>query len=435
MNIKIKKITVNGEQSVFYTDEYGAPFTGNLTIDWASNYLCCEKGGTTIASRETKARHLLFCITYFIDNNIDVVNRVASGQFFEYIELDEFSKHCYMKQKFIKRTLSSSVVSFTQKDSISPSTRQSTFRQQSVANTTARERLRIIRDFLEYLFKRHHSGEHSISLAVKHSTTIKHLKREISKATPQNTKVIDVDEQIFTEKMLKKIFDITQVNHPENPFQRSQLRNRIIIETIFDIGARRGALLNLKIGDIKDADTPRLDIINRVNFDDPRLHRPTQKTQSGAVGTQRSTTQNIKLYIEIVRGAKDPNDTEENKSNKIPLFPKATNHDFIFIAESGETKGQPLSITGFNYIFEVLSKALNVHITPHLIRHHWNYAFTQDCEEAGISNVEIDKLRKSQMTWAIDSKMAEKYNKRAILEKVREVKQGYQSQLFYKEAK
>ncbi|TOD54905.1 hypothetical protein CGJ62_22330 [Vibrio parahaemolyticus] len=425
MNIRIEKITVNGEQSVFYTDQFGLPITGNLSIDHASNYICLEKGGTTVTSRETTARHLLFCLNYFNDQNINIAERVMSAKFLDSSELNKFSRHCYKKQEFIKETTLSNITSFTEKDSISPSTRQSTFRQKSVANTTVKERLRAMRGFLEYLFERFHYGTLPMETEKRHSDTIEYLKREIRKAKPQNNKVIDVDEVVFTEELLELIFEITQVGHPKNPFRKAQLRNRVIIETIFDTGLRRGALLGLKIGDIVDDSTPRIKVIKRVNTDDPRKHRPTQKTQSGVIGATRITTQNLKTYIETIRDSVDP------KEKSRPLYPKATTHDFIFISEHGKTKGAPLSITGFNYIFEILSKALNEHISPHLIRHHWNYAFTQLCKAANLTNEEADKLRKNQMTWDDNSDMASIYNKRAILEKVREIKQGYQSQLFY----
>ncbi|GIU46244.1 transposase [Shewanella sairae] len=399
MHLKIEKITVNGEQSVFYTDGFGYPISGNLSVDYASNYICLEKSSTTIKSRETTARHLLFCLNYFIYNDIDIVNRVASGEFFSFFELDKFSNHCFLKQRIINKTKSSNIVSFTPKDSISPSTRKTTCRQNQVSNTTARERLRALRSYLEYLYERFYGFNSPTRLKEHYDNVIRHLNREVNKAKPNNTSVIDIDEEVFTQEVIDKIFEITLVGHPSNPFKRSQLRNRVIIDTIFDIGIRRGALLNLKLGDIKDEETPRLDIINRINFDDPRKHRPTQKTQSGVIGTQFSTIRNLKTYIETVR------DSYTSTTKPSPLYPKALEHDFIFISEYGTTKGHPLSITGFNYIFDVLSEAVGVNIHPHLIRHHWNYNFTRQAEKAGLTSHETDKLRKHQMTWSENSTM------------------------------
>lgn len=43
MIFKRCKVTLNGEQHVFFTDEYGLPITSDLTVNWASIYINKEK--------------------------------------------------------------------------------------------------------------------------------------------------------------------------------------------------------------------------------------------------------------------------------------------------------------------------------------------------------------------------------------------------------
>ena len=70
-------------------------------------------------------------------------------------------------------------------------------------------------------------------------------------------------------------------------------------------------------------------------------------------------------------------------------------------------------------------------IGPHQIRHHWNQKFSEDTEAAGLSNTETDRLRKDQMTWSAKSEMAEVYNVRHSLKKVRDIKQRYQNKMYF----
>lgn len=433
MIFKKCKVTLNGEQHVFFTDDLGLPITGNLTVDWASIYLNKEKASTTIRSRETTASHLLFCIEHFIRNDIDLTNRVANlydsnnnlKSILTFSELDAFSKCSFLKQESIDREKNTNIVSFTSKDAISPALKSATFLQNKVGNNTAAARMRIMRDFIDYLFKCYHGHSTLNYIEELKQDVVSHLNREIKKAKPENKKAIDIDKPIFDEEALQVLFEISQVDHPENPFKKRdmQVRNRVIIDTLFDIGSRRGALLAAKTTDLHDENLERIELEKRVNTDDPRLHRPSHKTRSGQVAMEPQTMKSLKSYIE----------------NERANYSEAGEHDFIFISQWGKTKGQPLAITSFNYIFEVLSKAISsklgrpIKIGPHQIRHHWNNQFSEDCEKAGLSFTEIDKLRKAQMTWSAKSEMTDIYNVRHTLKKVRAIKQTYQSKMYYRE--
>ncbi|MEZ8602831.1 MULTISPECIES: site-specific integrase [Vibrio] len=421
MDFMINKVNVNGVQQVFFVDELGLPITDNITINWANNYICKEKEHNTIRSRETESAHLLFSLKYFITNGIDVTRRVESGRYITFNEVLDFSTHCFKKAKVIQQQTSSKVVSFSTKDFLSPALKSMTFEAEKVANGTAAARMLSMKSFIEYLHKRIHTSFTDTDTVLNYKNTMRNLSLEIKKAKTENKKVIDIDKPIFDEEVLEALFDMIQVGHPENPFKSGQIRNRIIIDTIFDTGIRRGALLQTKITDLRDENIERIVIENRVNRDDIRQHRPTQKSQSGQVAIEPEIMLNIKKYIEEER----------------VKYPMSENHDFILISEWGTTAGQPLSITGFNYIFEVLSKAISkklgrkVTIGAHQIRHHWNQKFSEDTEAAGLSNTETDRLRKDQMTWSAKSEMAEVYNVRHSLKKVRDIKQRYQNKMYF----
>ncbi|NOI25941.1 site-specific integrase [Vibrio mediterranei] len=421
MKYKVEKITVKGEQFIVFTDEDCSPVTGNHTINWANAYIEKEKSANKVASRETEAKHLLFCLEHFIKFHIDVANRVKSAQFFTSVEISNFVSHCFRKADVIKSE-NGNITPISIKNIDSPAYQSAAFADSRVRNTTASARMLSMKSFISYLYKRFHAVTTKKITEIQYERVTQELTREINKAKRENSRVIDVDKPIFSDNLLETLFTITQVGHPDNPFKSSQLRNRVILETIFDTGMRRGALLQLKTTDLRDENIERIHIEQRVNIDDPRHHRPTQKTRSAQVAVEPKIMDNIKNYI----------DKERTK------YPSSESHDFIFISEWGMNSGQPLSITGLNYIFKVLSNKLsnslgaNINISPHMIRHHWNKVFTERAESAGLTNIEIDRLRKQMMTWSSTSNMSETYNIWSTLKRVREIKQRYQHQLTLK---
>ncbi|MDE1239828.1 MULTISPECIES: site-specific integrase [Vibrio] len=426
MNFRVDKIAVNNVQHVCFVDGDDSPITGSQVINWANAYISKEKGHNTITSQVTEAKHLLVGLNYFFSKQIDLVERVEGGQFLTFAEVSDFSRHCFKKADVIKRDTESKgkIASLSSKDVLSPAFKSATFQAESVSNGTAVARMNSIKSFIEYLFKRLHKGFSSSDTVINKNNTLRNFTLEIKKAKPQNTKVIDVDKPIFDDEVLNAMFEITQVGHPDNPFRnRSQFRNRLILDTLFGVGMRRGALLQAKTSDLHDENIERIDIENRINNDDPRLHRPTQKSQSGTAPVEPQLMKDLKKYIESIR----------------VTYPKSEDHDFIFIAESGATSGQPLSKTGFDYIFETLSFALTkklgreIKVTPHMIRHYWNLDFSEKARKAGISKTETERLRKEIMTWSAKSNMSDIYDMFDRLKRVRKIKQDIQVKLFNEE--
>lgn len=426
MDFKVDKVTINNAQHVCFVDADDSPLTASQVINFANAYISKEKAHNTITSQATEAKHLLSGLNYFFSKQIDLLERVASGEFLTFSEVSDFARHCFKKAEVVKRDTESEgkIASLASKDVLSPAFKSATFESERVANGTAVARMNSIKSFIEYLFKRLHTVFSGADTVINKNNTLRNLTIEIKKAKSENTKVIDVDKPIFDDEVLNAIFEITQVGHPENPFRsRSQFRNRLILDFIFDTGLRRGALLQAKITDLHDENIEYISIEKRVNNDDPRLHRPTQKTQTGVAPLEPKLMKDLKHYIESIR----------------VNYRKSEEHDFIFIAETGKTAGQPLSKTGFDYIFEILSLALSkklrreVKVTPHMIRHFWNFDFSEKAREAGISKTETERLRKLVMTWSAKSTMSDTYDMFDRLKQVRKIKQGIQNKLFDEE--
>ncbi|MCE0558265.1 site-specific integrase [Motilimonas sp. E26] len=421
MDFRVDKVAINNVQHVCFIDKDHSPITISQVINWANTYISKEKGHNTITSQTVEAKHLLVGLNYFTSHQIDLVKRVASEQFLTESEVSDFSRHCFKKASIIQQDNEPrcKVLSFSSKDLLSPAFKSATFQAQRVANGTAAARIKTMKNFIEYLHKRLHNT--FTGKIQNYSRTIRSFTLEIKKAKTEKHKVIDVDKPIFDEEVIRAIFEITQERHPENPFRpRSQCRNRLILDTFFCTGMRKGALLQAKTLDLHDENIEFIAIVNRINIDDPRLHRPTQKTQSTTAPIEPQLMNNLKRYINVSRNT----------------HPSAEEHDYIFISESGKTAGQPLSKTGVDYIFKTLSLAIthklgrSVNVTPHMIRHYWNLDFSEKARDAGISKTETERLRRHIMAWSAKSTMPDVYDMFDRLRQVRNIKQGFQNDLF-----
>ncbi|KJG03906.1 hypothetical protein UB33_21690, partial [Photobacterium angustum] len=428
--MKIGIINSKGKQFVQIVDSLYSPITDDISVNYANLFLESEKHSLAVNSKLSIVQCLIHSLTYFKNTNIDIYERVSSGEFFIYKELDEFANHASLKKEYADLLESESIVSITQKSIISPHAAKSTFREQSVKYNTIRKRLRSFREFIEYLSTVIHGVAPSNEVEGRKIDTTSFLSREIKKYKGnKDVEPVDIDEQMFSEEILDKLNEVIQIGHKYNPFKPSvQARNKAIIDVLFGTGLRKGALLALKIGDVRGDGIERLLIAQRENYDDTRKYRPSQKTAGKAVYIERKDFDILDDFIVNHRYQFVEKGIARSKGDG-SFGNVFKNHDFVFVSSKGSTVGQPLSISSFNRIFMQLSSALGVDITPHKVRYHWNYEFTKTCKEAGLDQVETAQLRKRQMTWSRDSKMEDVYNERALLEKVREHKQKMQRRI------
>lgn len=98
--------------------------------------------------------------------------------------------------------------------------------------------------------------------------------------------------------------------------------------------------------------------------------------------------------------------------------------DFIFITHrGGQSQGKALTKKSFESAINNIKKKhpalMSIH--PHLLRHDWNYRFSQIVDEQALSEEQERALRENLMGWAPGSSMSTIYNRRHIYEKAREI--------------
>ncbi len=344
------------------------------------------------------AYELKFLYCYFIRQDIDLVERVCSGEFLSRQEIDYFANACklYAGENKINESDISSITDKRIQDAIHATSSS----QPKVSAHTLRQRLIRLRAYIEYLYVCHHYDQEPTNTQARVDDQFNRFKLYInsliSGTRRNNTIVKDAFESVIPSDKFFDLLEIVKESSPENPFKSCKLRNQIIMQILINTGVRVGAVLKLKVSDlIDDWENPRF-LLTRTPNDptDPRLERPSNKTKALSVAVSSQLMKLIKLYIQTVRAKKSNSDE----------------HDFVFISEKGRTSGQPLTYKSIHKIVDKFGESLDIKLHPHKLRHKWNEVFEEKAKEHGLAPDKIEDLRNYAMGWVEDSKMASVYN-------------------------
>ncbi|WP_449102419.1 site-specific integrase [Pseudomonas extremaustralis] len=208
----------------------------------------------------------------------------------------------------------------------------------------------------------------------------------------------------------------------EQPFQcverrqdlGARIRNVVMLRVLYETGMRVGELLSLKLKNLIEAaggDSAYLDIVrNHHDVVDKRLHQPVAKTLGRRVPISERLEEQLKEY-------------RDNWRAEVPKV-GFSDEDFIFVVHrGGRSQGQALPKTAFDTGLAHLKQSFPalMQIHPHLMRHDWNYRFSEQADIEGIPLEEERPLREQLMGWAPDSQMSRRYNRRHIEEKSHEI--------------
>ncbi|PJE53254.1 site-specific integrase [Marinomonas sp. BSi20584] len=358
---------------------------------------------------------LLYC--HFDLNNIDLVERVASGEFLSREEVDNFIRACKFYADDEVTQESSNVASISDKR-IRDAIHATANSLPQVSAHTFRQRLIRLRAYIEYLYICHHYDQAPTNQKVKTDDQFNKFKLYInsfiSGARKNNTITKDAFESAIPAKKFFHLLEIIKESSSDNPFKSSKLRNQIIMQILIDSGVRVGALLKLKISNlVDDWGNPRF-LLTRTPDDpsDTRLDPASNKTKALSVSISADLMKLIKLYISTIRASK----------------PNVHEHDFVFISEKGKTIGQPLTYKAVHKIVKTFGDAINHKLHPHKLRHKWNEIFEDMARKQGYTPEKTEELRKYAMGWVADSNMASIYNELQLAVTVAEISSKNQSQ-------
>lgn len=274
---------------------------------------------------------------------------------------------------------------------------------QQVALSTTYIYLSRIASYVEWLAKTLLS---SAWLNAETSRQIESIANQIRSRRPNTPgrNVDDVAPRGISEKQELILFEVTRPGHEDNPFDSTvQSRNYLILKLLRLLGPRGGELLNVKIEDF-DFSTNLLSIVRRA--DDPtdtRIDQALVKTRQRVIPVAPSTMAEIRRYIVEFR----------------KYTPNSNRHSYLFIThKSGPTQGQPLSLSGLQYIFDAITKAFpDLDFTAHDLRHRWNVVYGEEMDKTTLSHAEIEQTRNFLEGWTPGSKQGQHYAARHVRSK------------------
>lgn len=243
------------------------------------------------------------------------------------------------------------------------------------------------------------------------------LAAQISKKTGSKSanaqKILGLRISEETDKCLQSLFSDPFQNLLRASDKGSRFRNILMVRVLYETGMRRGELLALKIKNFHEGtagEHPSL-IIERNHNDkfDTRIAQPVAKTNGRQLHISAQLEEMMKKYLYDYRGELPTSGFDDE--------------DFIFVNHrSGPRQGMEFSISSFYSALDDLKNNFSMldGLHPHLLRHHWNWRYSNIPKADGYSEASDMLDRCYLMGWAYNSEMAKTYNLKHLIEESNE---------------
>jgi len=354
----------------------------------------------------------------FLDsNNIDIEARLKRGVVLSLNEIDELVRQCrrpvaaQLKANSAShsrrpiRAATAEVIRLVQRQIVSV----------EVAGHTAANRVRVIRDYLDWLVRYRLPCYQTDAVG---GTWLwdewKRCRDALDARVPRHKgrNAIGQREGLPTE-VTAHLLNVMAPDSPQNPWrsEATRIRNYLLVRWLHDLGLRRGEVLNVKISDI-NFQSEEVTVARRPDDPaDPRRGQPKVKTRDRILPISSNLCGLTHDYVMTIRRS----------------IEGARRHPFLFVA--GGT-GAPLSLSSLNDVFAELRRAFPGEfdrLTPHVLRHTWNDRFSETMDNAKVSESDEERMRSFLMGWSPTSITAARYTRRHVRLKAERVSLAMQA--------
>lgn len=206
--------------------------------------------------------------------------------------------------------------------------------------------------------------------------------------------------QGITAEAERRLFEVIRPGHPENPFRaKNQHRNQALILLYCQLGIRLSEALVLKGQDL-DLHGPEPGLVVHRRADDPddtRADPPLVKTASRLLPLSQELRGILLEWVTIHRADRD-------------RYPGAKKIPYVFVS----ARGTPLGKRSVSAMLNLLAAMPGLEgLSAHPLRHRWNDAFSELCDETNVPEEKEQSMRETLMGWKKGSKMAQTYTQRS----------------------
>lgn len=379
-----------------------------------SAYVISEIRATNRASNtiDHVLRSIMVLQLFLDSSRIDIDKRFREGRVFSLNELDELVRHC--RRPVDDQLKGRAATSGSSQPSCTGSAEvvrlfQRRLAPTEVAGHTAANRVRTIRDYLDWLVRYRMAHYHSgAAEGARLWDDWKRCKVALDARVPRHKGRNTIGQREgLPPEVVDRLLSVTSPASPDNPWkgEGTRIRNGLVVLWLLDLGLRRGELLNVKISDI-NFQSEELIVARRADDpEDPRKNQPMVKTRDRKLPLSSSLCSLTHDYITKTRRRIDG----------------ARRHPFLFVAMG---TGAPLSLSSVNDLFAELREAFPGEfnaVTPHVLRHTWNDRFSETMDKKKIPEAEEDRMRSFLMGWSPTSTTAGNYTRRHIRLKAQRV--------------
>ncbi len=348
MRYKIKSfIATNGERFSQLYDEAEAGFPEFYPTAFVSRSLRLK---LTPATQKVYLEAIKRLYEWEAKNKVDIGQRLQKGDFFRAHEIDDLAKHLQRARRSIGKNIST-----------------------GKGNTY----IRYTDEYLRWLADEVITDTNSPNIRSAIDLQSRQLLDNVSsKAGSVSARAQQTLKKHLSTKAREQLIDLWA-----NPLRKvyrssdegSRIRNIVMLRVLYETGMRRGELLSLKLRHFAEGsggEGPRL-LIERNHNDeyDSRANQPVAKTRGRIVPITVDAERQLMDYISIHRA-------------EVPRVGFSA-EDFIFVTHrAGRGQGKPLSISTFDQVLQNLKITFPdiSAIHPHLLRHDWNYRFSQQAD-------------------------------------------------------
>lgn len=253
-----------------------------------------------------------------------------------------------------------------------------------------------------------------VAIDRQHKALLTKLVRKSGSTAARQQRLVAIHLSQETQSALFELFrtPFAGVTRPSDKGPR--LRNIAMLQILYETGMRRGELLSLKFNALQesgggDGAFLRIERNHHDEFDS-RISQPVAKTLGRVVPISDRAESVLVEYRDQWRA-------------ELPNIGFSDN-DFLFVSHrNGRSQGKPVTETGFNSALMNLKKyapGLDA-LHPHLLRHDWNYRFSQKVDSEGWEFESEREVREQLMGWTPNSSMSLLYNQRHIQEKANKI--------------